>query len=97
MWREVVGYIHADKSAGLKPNLESAYNRACWGNPEVRAILQQQEQAKSAANAQASTQRAAVAASSVRNQPATPVNGAKSGDLRSDIMASISKLSGSRG
>lgn len=78
----------------IEMTLEEAYNRAIWANPEKRAIVQQREQAKSAATAQAATQRASVAASSVRNQPATPVNGATPGDLRSDINAAIAKLSG---
>ena len=49
--------------------LEQAYNRACRMNEDVFSIIQQREAAKAAKTAQAATERARAAASSVRSQP----------------------------
>lgn len=66
--------------------LERAYILAAQQHPEVSKVLARQEQAAKAVKANASTQRARVAASSVRNSPSTePVGDGKSKDLRSAL------------
>lgn len=55
---------------GRALSLKDAYDRACRLNDNVRAVLEQRAAAKTAANAQASTQRAKAAGSSVKSQPA---------------------------
>lgn len=96
VWADMAGLIDSAKARGVEMDMKEAYTRSVWANPEIRAIVQQREQAKSAATSEAATQRASAAGSSVRNHPATAINGARPGDLRSDIMASIAKLNGGR-
>lgn len=87
--------LAAAESAGESLELADAYEDAIWAVKGTRAILQQREQAKSAATAQAATARASAAGSSVRNHPASPVNKpASAGSLRADIMSSIERLNG---
>lgn len=78
----------ADRGQGM--TLEEAYDAACWANKDVRGTLQKREAAK--ANAQASTQRARAASSSIRSQPASAGTAGPDGSIRGDIMAAMSKL-----
>lgn len=55
---------------GLHLTLQQAYDAACERDPQVRGILQQREAAKQANANNASTQRARIASSSIRSQPA---------------------------
>jgi hypothetical protein len=59
--------------------LDEAYELAFQTHPQTKAIWAQREAAKAASNAQASTERAKAAASSVRSQPAG-MSGAKAPD-----------------
>ena len=90
----MVGLIKAAEMEGTDKSLQDAYDEAVWSRKDLRAIIQQREQAKLAATAQAATQRASDAGSSIRNQPASPVNGTKPGSLRGDIEAAMARLSG---
>jgi hypothetical protein len=94
VWPDMAGLIDAAKARNVELPLKDAYDRAVWANPELRAILQQRELAKSAATAKAATQRASAAGSSIRNQPASPVNGKATGDLRADIEAAFAQVHG---
>lgn len=67
--------------------LKEAYDRACQMNPNVRATLEQRKAAGAAANAQASTQRARVAASSVKSQPAGIAAGKELKSIRDAVEA----------
>lgn len=71
---------------GLKITLERAYSLAAREHPEVSKVLEQKERAAGAVKANASTQRARVAASSVRHESATqPVSKGDASDLRSTL------------
>ena len=74
---------------GVALTTEEAYNKAIRLHPELSKVLEQREAAKAAANAQASTQRTRAAASSVKSQPAGPVEPAQPDDLRSVIKAAM--------
>jgi hypothetical protein len=80
--------LNADRNVSLK----DAYEQACWSVGDVRKVLQQRESAKAAETAQAATRRTMAAASSVKSQPASPVNGTSATDLKSRIRASIASL-----
>lgn len=75
--------------AGVATGLEDAYSQACWANPEIRAILQQREAAKSAANATASTQRHRNAASSVKSSPGGVVAPKEPGSIEEHLAAAM--------
>lgn len=49
--------------------LEQAYTAACWANPEIAAIMEQRRTVQTVGTAQAGTQRARAAASSIRTRP----------------------------
>lgn len=87
--------MSAIMSSGLPKTLEQAYDEACWGDPHVRAVLQQREAAKAAANAQASTQRARAAASSVKSEPAG-VASPKPQGIRASLEAAWAKQQSGR-
>lgn len=90
-----------------KPNLpqtqilQEAYERACWGNAEVRKAMQQEqiaiEQAKQAQAAQQKLQKARDAGSSmpsgVPSGAEKLVNGANTGSLRDTIRSALSQYS----
>jgi hypothetical protein len=63
-------------------------------HPDIAQILKQRDAQKAAENAQASTQRARAAASSVRSQPAVPSNGAQPSSLREHLEQAFSEASG---
>lgn len=88
----MAGIIDADPS--LADNWAEAYSQACWADPDVRATLQQREAAKAAENAQASTQRAKQAASSVKSKPAGDLTSHQPKTLREDIEAAIAAAGG---
>lgn len=79
-FEDVQSKMVAILKAGLANDYESAYDQACWADPEIRATLQrrqaeeaQRERAQRAnegPNGPASTQRARIAGSSVKSQPA---------------------------
>lgn len=72
---------------------EEAYRKACAMSEEVGKVLKQrQEQQRQ--TAQAATVRARNAASSVRNEPAAPGNGAQPSSLRGALEAAFAAHSG---
>lgn len=76
---------------GIDLSLEQAYERACKMQPEISKVLDAREAAKRAGNSQQSTQRAKIAASSVRGTP-SGVPAANPGDLRGAIEAAIEQV-----
>lgn len=80
--------VSADERGGVERPLQDVYDEACWGHPDIRKVLQQRQEAEAAKAREASTQRARLAGSSVRNQPAAPINGAQRDDLGS-VLASV--------
>ncbi len=92
--QEMSDLIRAAGQRGHSMSWEQAYNRAVRGNDELWSILEQRKAAEAANAQQASTQRAKNASSSVRNQPATPVSGNSSKDVRGAIEAAIALHSG---
>lgn len=80
---------------GSTITLERAYSMAAREHPEVSKVLERQERAASAAQAQASTQRARAAAVSVRSSPGTkPVVKGDASDLRGTLEAAFDAFSG---
>ncbi len=88
--------LEADASAGVDKGLSQAIEEACWAVPEVRKILQQREASKQAATSQEATQRARVAASSVRSSPTGPAGagGPQDDSWRAHLEAAWDKASG---
>lgn len=72
---------------GVSISVKDAYNRACWANPDVAEVLSQRQAARQAANPTGSTQRAKLAASSVKASPVVPAVGNTGDDLRSTLEA----------
>lgn len=92
--REVMADI-LDTAAkrGVSISLKDAYNRACWANPDVAEVLSQRQAARQAANPTGSTQRAKLAASSVKASPVVPAVGNNGDDLRSTLEAAFNRAS----
>lgn len=72
---------------GIPLTLEDAYNRACQLEPEVSKVIQQRAAATQANASNASTQRARVAASSVKSQPASVISDVEPEDRRALLEA----------
>lgn len=88
-------YMAVQDRRGVDCTLEQAYNWAVKLNPELSSVMEQREAAKTAANAQASTQRAKVAASSVKGQSAVGAPVKPAGDsLRGAIEAAWEQHTG---
>lgn len=91
---EMQAFMTSAAERKVAMTLQEAYNRACWGNDEVRAILQQREAAKAANVQVASTQQARAAASSLKSQPTGGVGGgSKPNSRRAAIEAAAEALS----
>lgn len=91
---EIAGIL----KAGLAKDLKSAYNRALSmhrGDPqsEIGAVLRQREAAQQANAQQASTQRAKLAASSVKSQPAGAAAPQQAMDRREQLRAALANKS----
>lgn len=83
----------AANQQGIALSMQDAYTRACWVHPEVSKVMQQRAAAAQAEKAKASTQRAKAAGSSVRSQPAAPVETPSRGkSLRADLEAAKESL-----
>ncbi len=67
---EMADLLEVSARRGVAMSPKDAYDRACRLNDNVRAVLEQRAAAANATNAQASTQRARAASSSVKSQPA---------------------------
>jgi hypothetical protein len=98
-WEDVASDVEAiliaDGKRGKDTTYEQAYQRAVWANEDTRKVLEQREAQKRAANVTAGTQRAKLAATSVKSTPATsPAQGPKPRNIREQLEASIARLSG---
>lgn len=91
----MIAMFEAAKHSGEDLDLQEAYDRACWADKGIRAILQQRQAAEQAANAQASTQRAQVAAVSVKSQPSGPAPTGKK-DIRGALEEAWAKKAAGR-
>jgi hypothetical protein len=78
---------------GIDMSLEQAYDRACLMRPEIAKVLEARKAAENAGTARQSTQRARIAASSVRGTPAT-ASTPKPEDLRGAIEAAFEQVGG---
>jgi hypothetical protein len=78
---------------GIEISLEKAYNEVVATHPKTAQVLRQREQASQANAAQASTQRARAAASSVRTTPAASP-APKDTSLRGTLEAAFASASG---
>ena len=79
---------------GIDLSLEQAYERACQMQPEISKVLAARAEAQRAGTARQSTQRARVAASSVRGTPSGVSTNAQPDSLRAAIEAAIDDSSG---
>jgi hypothetical protein len=75
-------------------SLEQAYERACQLQPEISKVLAARAAAKAAGNQKGSTQRARIAASSVRGTPTQVSTTSQPDSLRATIEAAIDDSSG---
>lgn len=92
--RNDMGDLMAGAAArGVALTLDEAYNRACRADPKIWEILQQREAAKNVANAQASTQRAKAASTSIKSQPAAQMNGVQAKTTRDAVEQAWEQLS----
>lgn len=66
-------------SSGVAKDLDDAYNRAVWANPDTRAALMQREEKKRAETANAAIQQSKAAASPIKSQPSS-MNGFSNSD-----------------
>lgn len=90
VWPDMVAILKASEDRGQPMDYAEAHQRAIWANPEIRAIVQQREAAKSATVQNAATQRAAEAASSIRSNPSGAPSSAPKG-LRAILEAEYDK------
>jgi hypothetical protein len=72
--------------------MEKAYRMACNGNESVATALQQKKAAASVANAQASTQKARAASSSVKSTPGSALPAQPGDGWEEHLRASMEKL-----
>jgi hypothetical protein len=78
---DMADLIEAKARRGVVLTPKQAYDLACSMHPEISGVISQRQAAKSAATAQAATQQARNAASSVKSQPAGPPTAAEPDDL----------------
>lgn len=92
---DMAEFVEIAERRGRDLSMEDAYNRAIRLHPEIDNVLRQREAAKNAANAQASTQRAKAAGSSIKSEPTAQMNGAQSGNSTlDDVMEAARSMSG---
>lgn len=91
--RRIMSTLMRDAAEENQPmSYDDAYKEALLLHPETKGIVQQREAAKAAVNGNASTQRAKLAASSVRSQPGGTSGAAPPGDdWRSHLEAAWDK------
>ena len=77
---------------GVSIPLEEVYNRACWATPDVAEVLSQRQAARQAASPDGPTQRARMAASSVKPSPAAAPGSPVADDTRSAVEAAFNRL-----
>lgn len=91
---DVADLMDSRAKRGVAITLEDAYNLACKMHPEITGVFEQRKAAEAAKAAQASTQRAQAASSSVRSQPAGSAPRPQSGSVRDDLAAAIEAANG---
>ena len=77
---------------GVSIPLDEVYNRACWATPDVAEVLTQRQAARQAASPDGPTQRARMAASSVKPSPASVPGSPVADDTRSAVEAAFNRL-----
>lgn len=77
---------------GVSIPLKEVYNRACWATPDVAEVLMQRQAARQAASPNGPTQRARMAASSVKPSPAAVPGTPAADDTRSAVAAAFDRL-----
>lgn len=93
--REQMGFlIMAKAQQGKELSPKDAYALACRMDDGISGILQQREKAKQSVNAQASTQKAKLAASSVKSTPASGVTSGQPEGRRAQIEAAWAAAEG---
>jgi hypothetical protein len=90
---EMADLLEVAARRGVDLSLDQAYERACRMQPEISKVLDAREAAKRAENTNQFTQRARVAASSVRGTPATASTPSPA-DLRASIEAAFEQVGG---
>jgi hypothetical protein len=86
---DVADILEMSAKRNVAMSLEQAYSRAVRMHPEISQVLQQREAAKAAGTAQAATQQARRAASSVKGSPSgVAANGKAPNGLREELEAS---------
>lgn len=88
---DMADLIEAKARRGVELTPKQAYDLACSMHPEISGVISQRQAAASAANAQASTQRARNAASSVKSQPAGPSQAGEPDDIRGALKAALAQ------
>ena len=85
-------------STGQAADLEDAYDKACWANKEIRALLiKQQTPAAPSANAADAVSRAKAAAKATGGAPSAGVKpnpGTAGADIRNTIIAAVNAQRG---
>jgi hypothetical protein len=85
-------------SSGQAEDLDDAYDKACWANKEIRALLiKQQQPVVSTANAADAVQKAKAAAKATGGAPSAgfkPNAGAEGGSIRDTIRAAVNAQRG---
>lgn len=90
VWPDMAALLETGRAS----TYEEAYSKACRMSEEVGKVLRQRQEAKAKETAQAATQRAKAAASSVRNEPAAPSSGAQPTSVRGALEAAWAAHSG---
>ena len=80
---------------GKELTLQEAYDRACWANPEIRAVLTRRQQTEQAQQVNETAQKAKRAAVSVNGSapPAHTQAPGGTGSIRDDLEFAMSRLS----
>lgn len=78
---------------GVSMSLKDVYNRACWATPDVADVLTQRQAARQAASPTGPTQRAQMAASSVKPSPTSAPGTPVGDDIRSAVEAAFNRAS----
>ena len=94
-FESVKSHIAALLQAGTAKDLKDAYEQAVWANPQTRALVIAEQQAKERAEATQKAQAAKTAASvNVRTRPSMPVS-QPIGSMDDTIRATYKRLTGS--
>lgn len=90
----VANLLDAHARDGVDLSLGDAYAQVIQQHPEISKVLRQREEARAVSTAQAATQRARAASSSVQSRPATRPASASKADLDSILNEAFSSSAG---